>query len=156
MLIADFGFGDYDTDAVRAFLLMFLVGVASVSERSTVLVVPNVLFEYFCVCSLSSSNAVANEFDRAITNFIMTSHHIIFVNSFFRASTSSSIWDVAAGKAGLSFHTNLHLHITSHHRCQFFCSHHMVVPGTGEVLASIYLHQSTLCAWRKGGRHEFS
>ena len=60
LLVADFGFRDYDTDAVRAFLLMFLVGITSVSEGSTVLVVPNVLFEYFCVCSLSSSNAVAN------------------------------------------------------------------------------------------------
>ena len=36
MFIADLGFGNYDTDAVRAFLLMFLVGVASVSDRSFV------------------------------------------------------------------------------------------------------------------------
>ena len=47
MFIADLGFGNYDTDAVRAFLLMFLVGVASVSDRSTVLVVPNVFFRIF-------------------------------------------------------------------------------------------------------------
>ena len=102
MFIADFGFGDYDTDAVRAFLLMFLVGVASVSDRSTVLVVPNVFFGYFCVCSLSSSNAVANEFDRAITSF--------------------SIWGMFLGDGGLSPHNKFHHDITSHRLCQFFSS----------------------------------
>ena len=61
MFIVDFGFGDFDTDAVRPFLLMFLVGVASVGDRSIVLVVPNVFFGYFCVCSLSSSNAVTGD-----------------------------------------------------------------------------------------------
>ena len=103
MLIADFGFGDYDTDAVRPFLLMFLVGVASVGDRSTVLVVPNVFFGYFCVCSLSSSNAVANEFDRAIT--------------------SCSIWGMPLGDGGLSPYNKFHYDITSHRFCQFFSSH---------------------------------
>ena len=125
MLIADFGFGDYDTDAVRAFLLMYLVGVASVRERSTVLVVLNVLYEYVCVCSLSSSNAVANEFDRA--------------------STSISIWGVATGKAALSFHTNLHCHITSHHPCQFFCNHHVVLASEGWSLAKEKYSRLYIC-----------
>ena len=57
MLIADFGFGDYGTDAVLAFLLMFSVVIASASDRSTVLVLP-----FF------ASNAIANKFYRVITS----------------------------------------------------------------------------------------